>query len=222
MCDLLQPIPARTRLTLVTHVFEYYKPSNTGHLAVACLPQAQQILRGGKADPPMPPLWEPPSIPLLLFPTPDAILLTDWIAARGPEVPPVTLIVPDGTWGQCKRARKRIPTLDQVQPITLPFAGPSEYRLRHAANPHQLSTLEAIAAAYALLDGPAVAERLRFLFRVAVERALFSNGRISREQLTTPLPTGASQHGPRTAKPAEPAGMGGEVDRFLATRAPAR
>jgi len=217
MCDLLVPIPARTRLTLVTHIFEYYKPSNTGHLAVACLPKAQQILRGGKDDPPMPPLWDPATVPLLLFPTPDAVVLTDWLVQRGPDVPPVTLIVPDGTWGQCKRAQRRIPTLDKVQAITLPFTGPSEYRLRHAANPHQLSTLEAISAAYALLDGPAVADRLRFIFRVAVERALFSNGRISREQLTTPLPTGASQHGPNQTLPGEPLEITADPDRLLAT-----
>jgi DTW domain-containing protein YfiP len=197
ICDRLVPLPVRTRLVLITHSAEHQKPSNTGHLAVACLEQAQEIVRGTKNDEPLPLLWERTTTPLLLFPTPDAILLTDWIKAQPTPTPAVTLIVPDGTWRQCKRVRRRVPTIEQATPITLPFTTPSEYRLRHAPKANQLSTLEAIARAMGFLEGPSVEQHLMSVFRIAVERTLWTNGRLSNEEIVNGIPEGASQHGPR-------------------------
>jgi DTW domain-containing protein YfiP len=142
-------------------------------------------------------LWEPTTCPLFLFPTPDAIALPDWIRTQPSPTPTVTLIVPDGTWRQCKRVRRRVPTVSEAIPIALPYTLPSEYRLRHAPRANQLSTLEAIARAMALLEGPAVEQHLMTVFRIAVERTLWTNGRLSNQEMKSGIPEGACQHGPR-------------------------
>lgn len=197
ICERLIPMAARTHLVLITHSAEYQKPSNTGHLAVECLSHAKEIVRGTQNDEPLPLLWDRATTPLLLFPTADAVLLPDWIQAQPSPTPTVTLIVPDGTWRQCKRVRRRVPTLNEAIPVTLPFTTPSEYRLRHAPKANQLSTLEAIARAMGFLEGGAVEAHLMSVFQIAVERTLWTNGRLSSEEIIHGIPEGASQHGPR-------------------------
>jgi DTW domain-containing protein YfiP len=69
--------------------------------------------------------------------------------------------------------------------------------LRRANASTQLATLEAIAHAFGILEGPAAEAHLLHAFRTVVERALWSNGRLSDTQVTTGVPVGASQDGSR-------------------------
>lgn len=194
-CSLLAPMAVRTRVILVAHYYEERKPSNTGHLAVECLEGAQVIRRGGPEHVAAEVSWDPDSQPLLLFPGPDAVPLDRWKAAHTSNTP-VSMIVPDGTWRQAKRVRYRVPGLDRIPCVSLPDGLYSSYRLRHAHVAGRLSTLEAVAHALGILEGPHVCARLLHVFQVVVDRALWTNGRIATDQVLGGIPNGARQDGP--------------------------
>ncbi|HEX7599472.1 MAG TPA: tRNA-uridine aminocarboxypropyltransferase [Polyangia bacterium] len=196
-CALLTPMTVRTQVVLVSHVVEHRKPTNTGHLAVACLENARLVRRGQYDRTAAAIVFDGATDPILLFPSRDAVPLDQWQAARGPTARPVTLVVPDGTWRQAKRVRARVPGLAQIPCVKLPDSLFSTYRLRHARAVGQLATLEAIAHALHILESPEVGARLLQIFRVVVDRALWSNGRLTDEEVTGGLPRGASQQGPR-------------------------
>jgi DTW domain-containing protein len=199
-CDLMVPLSVATKVLLVAHWAEIRKPTNTGQLAVACLQDATLCLRGREDVPNDPVAWAPSTTPLLLFPTPDAESLDTW-RAKHVNVPSVTLIVPDGTWRQAKRIRRRVPGLDQIQAVKLPASEGSDYRLRRAHLDERLATMEAIAQALGILEGPAVGERLMHVFRAVVDRALWSNGRLTTAEVTGGVPDGARQDGPAVRPP---------------------
>ena len=109
--------------------------------------------------------------PVLLFPHPEAAPLDHFR-----DGDPVTLIVPDGTWSQAVRTRKRIPDLDRVPCARLPDGLVSQYRLRHAPHAGQVSTLEAIAHALGILEDPGLREALLAVQRLMTERTLQTRG----------------------------------------------
>jgi DTW domain-containing protein YfiP len=93
--------------------------------------------------------------------------------------------------------RYRIPGLENAPAVCLPAGLSSQYRLRQTGPSQRLATLEAIAYALRILGEPEIADRLMYIFRVIVERALWSNGRLPAGEVTGGIPAGASQHGPR-------------------------
>ncbi|MBN2574228.1 MAG: DTW domain-containing protein [Deltaproteobacteria bacterium] len=201
-CDVLRPMAVATELVVVAHRYEVRKPTSTGRLAVLCLQGARLCRRGlhGAQDDPV--TWGPGRTPLLLFPCPGAIPLDAWRAAQPTSPPPVALIVPDGTWRQAKRVRRRVPGLAAITAVTVPGAHADGVRLRQPTAPNRLATLEAIARAFGILEGPAAEAHLMHAFRTVVERALWSNGRLSSAEITTSIPKGARQDGPLSRGPA--------------------
>ena len=195
-CTLLAPIEVATQILLVTHKFENLKATNTGHLAVQCLKGARLCLRGRKDSPDDPVVWEPAQTPLLLFPCRDALPLDAWRAAQASTSKAMTLIVPDGTWRQANRVRRRVPGLATVQAVSLPSTHQSYYRLRRTHLGNRLATFEAIALALGILEGPAIEAHLLHVFRAVVDRALWSNGRLATADVTGGIPSGARQDGP--------------------------
>jgi DTW domain-containing protein YfiP len=193
VCDLLPTLPTRTRLILLLHQLEARKPTNTGRLALRCLPSSAFALRGraddGSSDleAQAPPDWlETAERPVLLFPGAGSVPLASLVDPA--DARPVTLVVPDGTWSQAARARKRFPGLDAIPCAHLPLDLVSTYRLRHDPRPGHLSTLQAIAHALGILEGPAIAEALLRVHQIAVERTLYTKGRLPADAVTGGLP----------------------------------
>jgi DTW domain-containing protein YfiP len=89
------------------------------------------------------------------------------------EMKPATLVVPDGTWRQARRIRRKL----ALPCVTLPPGAPTEYALRSDAHEGGLATLEAIARALVLLDG-IDAEPMLIPFRAMVEHTLARRGRV--------------------------------------------
>jgi DTW domain-containing protein YfiP len=82
---------------------------------------------------------------------------------------------------------------------TLPAGGaPSTYRLRSEAHEHGLATLEAIARAMGLLEGPDVQAALEYPFRAMVERTLWARGAVETADVTGGIPEGAMRHDPES------------------------
>jgi len=172
-CDLVPRVDTRTRVLIVLHHAETQKPSNTGRLALRCLPNSGAVIRGAPDQPTAGPApdWAEHGNPVVLFPHPDARPLAEFCG--GPR--PVTLIVPDGTWRQAQRVRRRVAGLAEVPCAFVTRDAPSEYRLRRTSDARRLSTMEAIAEALGLLEGaggPAARELLLNIFQVMVERSL--------------------------------------------------
>jgi DTW domain-containing protein YfiP len=192
LCALVPRLETRTRVVLLVHQLELRKPTNTGRLAARCLAGSTVVVRGGgePADPSA--AWADAVTPLVLFPDAEAEPLERW----RDHAHPLTLIVPDGTWRQAARARRRIAGLANIPCASLPPSAPSLYRLRRASRPGWLSTLEAIARALGILEGPEVEAALLHILRVMVDRTLWSNGRLPGADVTGGIPSGAVAHDP--------------------------
>jgi DTW domain-containing protein YfiP len=189
VCALLPRLETRTRLQLFIHRFEDRKPTNTGRLAAECLVGSEVIVRGHADAPPEILAVPPGSRPLLLFPDDDAVRLDELPPA--PE--PVTLIVPDGNWRQAQRVRTRVAGMRTVPCVTLPPGPPSIYRLRSEPRPGGLATMEAIARAFGILEGPEVQAALEHVFRVMVERTLWTRGLLDASAVTGGVPDGVTR-----------------------------
>lgn len=187
----------RTRLLLVVTSSEAKKPSNTGLLAARCLENSTvQVVRKGSGP------REAPSIaahelPLVLFPAPGAVPITEY--ASSPQS--IALIVPDGSWHQGRAMQQRGP-LRHHACVTLPSLGPSEYRLRSEPQADGLATFEAIARALRILEAPAgeaVADTMLDVFRVMVDRTLWFRGKLRDHEVTGGVPAAALADDPRGA-----------------------
>lgn len=182
VCPLVPRLELATRLVVVMHWREANTTTNTGRLAALALPNSEVRVRGvaGERDV-TEGIVAPGRRTLLLFPGPDAVALEPGFSDRFPG--PYTLVVPDGTWRQARKVATREPSLAGALRVQLEDAGDSAYRLRRAPRTGALSTMEAIARALGVLEGPHAQAPLEALFRVMVERSLASRGAFSRASL---------------------------------------
>lgn len=197
-CALIPRIETRTRVVLLIHRYEDRKTTNTGRLAVECLPNSEVVVRGHDGAPDAPVRWDPATTPLLLFPHEDATPIEELPAPSRP----VTLFVPDGTWRQASKMRARVPGLCDVPCVRLPPGAPSAYRLRTEAHAQGLATMEAIARVLGVLEGAEVQRGLEDTLRTMVERTLWARGLVGERQVKGGIPEDARRHGPRGVPPA--------------------
>ena len=196
ICALLPRIATRTRVVVVLHQLEARKPTNTGALAAKCLENSVVVYRGrapgGATADPLDHQLSSETDPLLLYPHPSATPLGAW---RGADKP-ITLIVPDGTWPQAARTCRRLRAFADFHCVSLPAPGVAADRLRDSARPDRLATLEAVALALGILEGPTVRDALMRMYRIMTERTLWTNGRVSAAGVTGGIPAGVRSHDP--------------------------
>ena len=189
ICEGLPQVMTRTRIVIVRHVRELFRPSGTARIAALALPNSELLdyrdelgaLPAWLADDPrtqhFPAL--PPDVvgerlralagAHLLFPT-----------GRDPSelaTPPAALVILDGTWRQARAMYQRIPGAAALPALRLPPGGPPILRLRAPRRAGDRSTLEAIADALCALEGETVAAPLAALHELFVERSLRARGR---------------------------------------------
>ena len=180
LCAEIPVVRTRTRVALVLHQLEERKSTNTGRLAVRCLPNSIVVARGRLPDgagqgrtmvtaPPYP--WQDPPGPcVLLFPDENARPIEEW---RG--TPDLTLVALDATWSQAARARRRFPGLMDLPSAFVP-PGPPLYALRHDPRPGRVGTMEALIRALGVLEGSDVQAPLERVLRLAAERIWRTRG----------------------------------------------
>lgn len=192
ICALIPRLVTRTRLLLIIHRAEVRKPTNTGRLAVDCLVNSEVIVRG-RAEQPSERFVAPESVqPLLLYPREGAIPITEFAHSKRP----VTLIVPDGNWRQAGKVQKRVPGLSEVPCVSLPEGPPSLYRLRTETHEGGLATVEAVARAMGVLEGPEIQRAIERVFLAMVERTLWTRGDVDTEDVAAGIPEGVLRHDP--------------------------
>lgn len=167
LCADVVPVPTRTHFLLLRHIKEACKSSNTGRLAHLALPSSALVDWGAPGQPlDEAPLREPGT--WVLFPEGQPL-------SALPE-PPRRLVVLDGSWPQARRMLHRIRALQTMPRVTLPPPEVAPLRLRRPPHPDGMSTIEAVAQAVEVLEGPERAAPLRALFATLVRRVLVSRG----------------------------------------------
>lgn len=175
LCQVLPRYTLATRLVLVMHRREQHKPTATGPLALEALTNSELRIHGHRDRPlDCSDLDTPDQRTLLLYPGEDASVLDSELLARDRR--PVTLVVPDGNWGQAARMGRRLPGLGHAEMVRLPEGPPTRWGIRRECHPQGLATFEAIARALGIIESPAVQEGLEELFRLMVERTLQARG----------------------------------------------
>jgi tRNA-uridine aminocarboxypropyltransferase len=198
ICALVPRLRTRTRLVVLVHYREARKPSNTGQLAARCVARGSVEIFGKRGQLLEAPVVGDDEVPLLLFPDDDAVPISQHAASEKP----LALFVPDGNWHQASKVRRRVPGLGAIQCVTLPEAGPTEYRLRAEPREGGLATLEAVARALGILEGDAGPQTERAMlevFRVMVERTLWFRGKLHDHEVTGGIPEAALASDPRGA-----------------------
>jgi DTW domain-containing protein YfiP len=197
ICALIPRLETRTRLALMIHDKEMRKPTNTGRLATRCLPGSSIEVVGVSGRPAALPSVGADEQPLLLYPAPDAVSIETYANSERP----VVLIVPDGTWRQANKMRRRVPGLAAVPCVILPEAGRTQYRLRSEHHVGGLATFEAIARALRVLEGEAgeaIETAMIAVFRVMVERTLWLRGQLRDDEVAEGVPDAARVTNPRS------------------------
>ncbi len=120
--------------------------------------------------------------PLYLFPDDSAVELnTEFLQTL--EKPPL-LVVPDGSWSQAKKFKKRESALSNIRSVKLPAGIKSNYRLRKSPAEGAVCTYEAIAIAMGICEGEEIRNSLLDVFKVITDRMYYSrSGIVSLEQL---------------------------------------
>jgi DTW domain-containing protein YfiP len=185
MCADIQPLALSTRVVVFRHRKEVHKPTNTGRLVSLAIDQGELRLFGERdIELDTHGLVDPARRTLLLYPSAGSTLL-----AHDPQDDrPVTLIVPDSDWRRAQKLATREARLSGIERVHLPVGPPSMYRLRRHPDPRFLATFEAVARALGILEGADVQARLEHMFRLMVERTLYSRGQISAERMLGGLP----------------------------------
>ncbi|WP_033422859.1 tRNA-uridine aminocarboxypropyltransferase [Hydrogenovibrio halophilus] len=156
LCASLVTLSSRVRVLFLQHPLERDHPKNTAQLTQACLPNSRLEV-GERFDPDQLQAWlkPQPSVQSLLLYPPNAAGGGQAIAAetcrRQAEPEHWQLVVLDGTWKKTVRMLYRNPALQALPRLALPVSS-SDYWVRKARGPHQLSTLEATQLALGELE----------------------------------------------------------------------
>jgi DTW domain-containing protein len=170
LCAEVPRVETRTHVRVIRHNKEGHKSTNTARLAALALSRCDILTYGAPGQPFDVSVLEAPGT-WLLFPE-----------AQPPPPgtpPPGCLVVLDGNWTQARRMYQRLPLLRRLPGISLPPPAPDTRRLRRPPHPEGMSTLEAIAGALSLLEGPHVAHPLHELHERMIDRVLECRGRRS-------------------------------------------
>lgn len=170
MCADVREVRPRTEVVIVRHLRESWKSTGTARAASLAMPSlkcldygedtqpAGAALEGELVSPGTYVLF--PSAPVVEWPVPDL----------------KRLIVLDGTWRQTRRMFHRLPTLHALPRLALPSKTETVLRLRETTFADARSTLEAIADALTLIEGPEVGAQLHAVHSLFVERVFRARG----------------------------------------------
>ena len=165
ICPILPTVQTRTEFLILRHIAEAERPSNTGRLAALALPNSRVFSCGGGDR-----LGFSPPDEQILQKSGTWLLWPDGISSDIPDAPPDRVVVLDATWRQARRLYARMPVLWTMPRLALPAPAQYRNRLREQRRSDGMSTIEAVAAAVARLEGAEVAEPLEKLYDEVVQR----------------------------------------------------
>lgn len=159
ICRWITRVAPRAALLVLQHPLEVANAKNSArllHLSVA----GSVLAVGEQFDPAELDalLHADGRVPVLLYPdTPGDASLPAPPPFDPMEAGRVRLVVLDATWRKSRKLLYLNPALQALPRLALVDVAPSNYRIRKAHAPHQLSSLEAAALALAQLEGEGAA-----------------------------------------------------------------
>lgn len=192
ICAQLTPRAGTHHVHVVAHEIELMKSTNSGRLVQLLWRDASLVVYGNGAPNLPERFWGEATRPLVLFPLAGAPTI-DTVIDDDPR--PFSVIVLDGTWHQANRLRKRFHHA-RVPFVRLPeLARPTLYRLRQGHFGASMSTLEAAAAALAILErDDGVYDHFVDGFRRMQDRTLWLRGVIGADDVYGGIPPGLLRH----------------------------
>ena len=160
ICALAQAVEHQAQLLILMHPQEVHEAKGTGHLLHLCLPHSQ-VLVGEQFDAAtlQQALHGDGRHSLLLYPETTEQDAALGLAAAAPLPAPwpcspsaLRLVVIDGTWRKSRKMLYLNPALQALPRLALQDVPPSQYAIRKAHLPGQLSTFEATVLALTQLE----------------------------------------------------------------------
>jgi DTW domain-containing protein len=155
---------------ILRHIYEAQRPSNTGRLIALAMPNSRIIPCGGGTRIGLSPIDDE------FLRVPGTWLL--WPDGTGTQpdmsglTPPDRLVVIDATWQQARRLYRSMPVLWTLPRLALPAPIRLRDRMREQHRSDGMSTLEAVAAAVAKIEGDEAARPLEKLYDEVVRRTI--------------------------------------------------
>ena len=171
ICQWITPVAHRVEVVLLQHPLEVGHAKGSARLLHLSLPHSALVVGEVFAEEALQALISAPLLSQAAANTPKQTILlypdSPQDKALGLPAPPalapgrlrdpsrLRLIVLDGTWRKSRKMLYLNPLLHQLPRLALQGMPASRYRIRKAHQPDQLSTLEAVCAALAQLEGKA-------------------------------------------------------------------
>ena len=178
ICGLIPELRLATRVLLVVHAKELKRTTNSGRLALEALPNSVLKIRGVIGENlDLTPELQNEFQSLLFYPSEDAVELDkDFMKTiKGP----VQLIVPDGNWRQASKVAIRHSELKDIPRVKITVPNTARHHLRAESTAYGMSTLEAIAKALGIIEGPQAEAALMVLYCAKLAATLKGRGIIS-------------------------------------------
>lgn len=179
ICETLPSLKVKNFYTILMHIKEMSLTSNSAHFYKDIIPTQCQIHLRGKLGAPLDysKVFIHGYTPLYLFPTEDAVELAELLPTING---PIQLIIPDATWSQAIKFRKRDEELKKLKCVKINPTRSTRYVLRTAIREGQLSTFEAIAQAMEVLEGTEITKELYKFFDNFVQTSLRMRNKMDR------------------------------------------
>jgi DTW domain-containing protein len=162
-CHRVRAFSSEPEFVILIHQEEARRGIATGRMAHLCLKNST-LVRGvdfSKNETVNRILEDPNVYPVVLYPGPTAVNLSQIPAAARPRLFPsgkrLVIFVIDGTWSTARKMRRYSQNLHSLPYLSLTPRTPSQFRVRKQPKPHCLSTLEAIHELIELLAPPNLA-----------------------------------------------------------------
>lgn len=176
LCAEIPRLTLKTKLCLIIHHRELKRTTNTGRLALKSLTHSEMRIRGekGKGTLDLSDLLVPSFRTILFYPCDEAQELTREFVDQ--SALPIQLLVPDGNWRQASKVSIRHPELQHIERVKITSRNTATQHLRVEHFDEGMSTLEAIAHALGIIEGPEIKEILLKLYQLKLERTLKARG----------------------------------------------
>jgi DTW domain-containing protein YfiP len=175
ICDSIPTLITKTKLSLIIHYKELNRATNTGTLAAKALVHSEVFIRGKMNETlNLSKLIKPEFRSFLFYPSSDATELTPDLVHQSDL--PIQLIVPDGNWRQASKVHYRHKELQEIPRIMISTPNTDAHHLRAESTQYGMATLQAIAEAYGIIEGPDVKAALLSLYQLKLSRTLQGRG----------------------------------------------
>lgn len=180
ICRWIAPIDTRVHLLILQHPMETANAKGSArllHLSAA----GSVLLHGERFEPDQlrEQLYAGGRTPLLLYPDTPDMPAAPMASALPAEPAALRLVILDGTWRKSRKMLHQNPLLQTLARLPLKQMPASNYLIRKAHAPDQLSTLEAACHALAQLDAGASVQPLLASFDAFVAHFQATGGRLA-------------------------------------------